>query len=100
MVHDPDLMSRFVFTGERHGTPAERLLAAQQRAKQAQQNRPHTLFATGPRQQPQPGPVVGNTQSGAGEDITLEQVYCCGYLPKRSKYLRLYNIYSMRLSRL
>jgi hypothetical protein len=33
--------------GERHGTPAERLLAAQQRAKQAQQNRPNTLFATG-----------------------------------------------------
>eukprot|EP00803_Ostreobium_quekettii_P007217 evm.model.scf_2122.1 EVM.evm.TU.scf_2122.1 scf_2122:8940-12357(-) len=40
--------------GERHGTSAERLLAAQQRAKQAQQNRPHTLFATGPKQEPQP----------------------------------------------
>lgn len=52
--------------GERHGTPAERLLAAQQRAKQAQQNRPHTLFATGPKQQPQPGPpsAVVNAPSG------------------------------------
>nr|QKY15290.1 RNA recognition motif 2 in splicing factor 3b subunit 4 (SF3B4) [Polytomella parva] len=36
--------------GERHGTPAERLLAAQQKAKQAQQSRPHTMFASGPRQ--------------------------------------------------
>ncbi|GMH38962.1 hypothetical protein BSKO_06860 [Bryopsis sp. KO-2023] len=51
--------------GERHGTPAERLLAAQQRAKQAQQNRPHTLFATGPRQQPQPGPNPSQPQSTA-----------------------------------
>ncbi|KIZ06294.1 Splicing factor 3B subunit 4 [Monoraphidium neglectum] len=39
--------------GERHGTPAERLLAAQKRAKQAAQSRPHTMFASGPRQQPQ-----------------------------------------------
>lgn len=39
--------------GERHGTPAERLLAAQRRANQAAQSRPHTLFATGPQQQPQ-----------------------------------------------
>ena len=37
--------------GERHGTPAERLLAAQQRVKMAQMNRPHTLFAAGPRDQ-------------------------------------------------
>lgn len=43
--------------GERHGTPAERLLAAQQREKAAQQNRPHTLFATGPKQEPQQGPA-------------------------------------------
>mmetsp|Transcript_12350 Transcript_12350/g.30271 ORF Transcript_12350/g.30271 Transcript_12350/m.30271 type:complete len:396 (-) Transcript_12350:330-1517(-) len=52
--------------GERHGTPAERLLAAQMKAKQAQQSRPHTLFATGPRQQPQSGPppVVANAMSG------------------------------------
>lgn len=33
--------------GERHGTPAERLLAAQRRAKAAATSRPHTLFATG-----------------------------------------------------
>lgn len=33
--------------GERHGTPAERLLAAQQKAKMAQQSRPNTMFATG-----------------------------------------------------
>eukprot|EP00775_Hariotina_reticulata_P013299 gene13299-13428_t len=39
--------------GERHGTPAERLLAAQKRANQASQSRPHTMFATGPKQQPQ-----------------------------------------------
>jgi hypothetical protein len=39
--------------GERHGTPAERLLAAQRRANQAEKSRPHTLFATGPQQQPQ-----------------------------------------------
>lgn len=35
--------------GERHGTPAERLLAAQQRAK-ATQNRPNLFFASGPNQ--------------------------------------------------
>ena len=33
--------------GERHGTPAERQLAARQKAQQAQQSRPNTLFATG-----------------------------------------------------
>lgn len=44
--------------GERHGTPAERLLAAQQRARQTQQSRPHTLFATGPKQVPQSGPPL------------------------------------------
>ena len=33
--------------GERHGTPAERLLAEQQRKKAAAQSRPNTLFATG-----------------------------------------------------
>jgi splicing factor 3B subunit 4 len=43
--------------GERHGTPAERLLAAQQRAKMAQQSRPHTLFATGPKQAPESVPL-------------------------------------------
>jgi hypothetical protein len=40
-------------TGERHGTPAERLLAAQRRANASAASRPHTLFATGPQQQPQ-----------------------------------------------
>lgn len=33
--------------GERHGTPAERLLAEQQRKNAADQNRPNTLFAMG-----------------------------------------------------
>ncbi len=33
--------------GERHGTPAERLLAAQMKANQAAQSRPNQLFATG-----------------------------------------------------
>lgn len=33
--------------GERHGTPAERLLAAQKKAKQVASSRPNTLFATG-----------------------------------------------------
>uniref|UniRef100_A0A061QW75 Splicing factor 3B subunit 4 n=1 Tax=Tetraselmis sp. GSL018 TaxID=582737 RepID=A0A061QW75_9CHLO len=42
--------------GERHGTPAERMLAAQQRANMAKENRPHTLFATGPRQHSDGGP--------------------------------------------
>ncbi|KAL4457523.1 hypothetical protein ABPG75_012388 [Micractinium tetrahymenae] len=41
--------------GERHGTPAERLLAAQKRAKEKRTSRPHTMFATGPQQAPQPG---------------------------------------------
>eukprot|EP00877_Chromochloris_zofingiensis_P006145 jgi/Chrzof1/1784/Cz10g21010.t1 len=54
--------------GERHGSTAERMLAAQKRAKQAQQSRPHTLFATGPKQQPQlipePQAQVVNAPSG------------------------------------
>ncbi len=33
--------------GERHGTPAERLLAEQMRKNLAAQSRPNTLFATG-----------------------------------------------------
>lgn len=37
--------------GERHGTPAERLLAAQRKAMQPQSARPHTMFGTGPQQQ-------------------------------------------------
>jgi splicing factor 3B subunit 4 len=44
--------------GERHGTPAERLLASQRRSKASGSFRPHTLFATGPRQRPQGGMEV------------------------------------------
>ncbi|KAL6772318.1 hypothetical protein ACKKBG_A29765 [Auxenochlorella protothecoides x Auxenochlorella symbiontica] len=36
--------------GERHGTPAERLLAAQKKLQSKEVQRPHTRFATGPRQ--------------------------------------------------
>lgn len=50
-----DPYTRPLPAGERHGTAAERLLASQMRAKQAQQSRPHTLFATGPKQAPQAG---------------------------------------------
>eukprot|EP00798_Chlamydomonas_sp_ICE-L_P012334 gene12334-15509_t len=54
--------------GERHGTPAERLLAAQQRAKAALTSRPNTLFASGPKQDPEPyqpqGPQAVNAPSG------------------------------------
>lgn len=57
-----------LLSGERHGSTAERMLAAQKRAKQAQQSRPHTLFATGPKQQPQlipePQAQVVNAPSG------------------------------------
>lgn len=53
-----------ICAGERHGTPAERLLAAQRRANQAEKSRPHTLFATGPQQQPQHIPE-GQQQAGA-----------------------------------
>ena len=42
----------------RHGTPAERLLAEQQRSRQAAANRPHTLFAAGPKQRPDSGMPV------------------------------------------
>lgn len=41
--------------GERHGTPAERLLAAQRKAKERHTSRPHTMFASGPQQAPQSG---------------------------------------------
>ncbi|KAJ7522844.1 hypothetical protein O6H91_18G029000 [Diphasiastrum complanatum] len=43
--------------GERHGTPAERMLAASNPG--AQKNRPHTLFASGPPSLVGP-PVAGN----------------------------------------
>ncbi|GIL96817.1 hypothetical protein Vretimale_2469 [Volvox reticuliferus] len=42
--------------GERHGTPAERLLAAQQREKMAAQSRPNQLFAEGPKLKGQQAP--------------------------------------------
>lgn len=41
--------------GERHGTPAERLLAAQKKLNEPESMRPHTMFASGPKQAPQPG---------------------------------------------
>ncbi|EIE23928.1 RNA-binding domain-containing protein [Coccomyxa subellipsoidea C-169] len=41
--------------GERHGSEAERQLATQQRTKAAAASRPHTLFASGPRQRPDGG---------------------------------------------
>lgn len=65
----PPVVSLWTFclcAGERHGTPAERLLAAQRRLNQAALSRPHTLFATGPKQQPQHIPE-GGQQGAAGE---------------------------------
>lgn len=51
--------------GERHGTPAERLLAAQRKAQKDEGViRPHTMFATGPQQQPQPGLDIGTSTLG------------------------------------
>uniref|UniRef100_A0A7N0VHD2 Splicing factor 3B subunit 4 n=1 Tax=Kalanchoe fedtschenkoi TaxID=63787 RepID=A0A7N0VHD2_KALFE len=44
--------------GERHGTPAERVLAASNPST-AQRNRPHTLFASGP-------PTIGNLNQPNG----------------------------------
>lgn len=52
--------------GERHGTPAERLIAAQRKANEAPTARPHTMFATGPRQQPQPGIELETPQAAMG----------------------------------
>lgn len=40
--------------GERHGTPAERLLAQQRAIQAGETMRPHTMFSTGPQQAPQP----------------------------------------------
>lgn len=68
--------------GERHGTPAERLLAAQKKSNAKQASRPHTLFATGPGQapgagmefgQPPPGPMaaMGPTGFAAGMPMPL-----------------------------
>jgi splicing factor 3B subunit 4 len=52
--------------GERHGTPAERLLAAQRKMQQPQTSRPHTMFASGPKQQPQPGVDLPMPHHGMG----------------------------------
>lgn len=52
--------------GERHGTPAERLLAAQRKSRQVQTARPHTMFATGPKQQPQSGLDLQTPAMAAG----------------------------------
>ncbi|KAF2291857.1 hypothetical protein GH714_035877 [Hevea brasiliensis] len=43
--------------GERHGTPAERVLAASNPS--SQKSRPHTLFASGPPSMPQANGAVG-----------------------------------------
>ena len=55
--------------GERHGTPAERLLAAQKKANQPPSLRPHTMFASGPSQQPQAHGVDAN----AGIMMAMQQ---------------------------
>ncbi|KAG2437607.1 hypothetical protein HYH02_011247 [Chlamydomonas schloesseri] len=58
--------------GERHGTPAERLLAAQMREKAAAQSRPNMLFAEGPKLKGQqvgqapPAPVMAPSGFAAG----------------------------------
>ena len=44
--------------GERHGTPAERMLAEQMRMNMAAQSRPNQLFAAGPKQRPETGQQV------------------------------------------
>ncbi|KAF3793980.1 Splicing factor 3B subunit 4 [Nymphaea thermarum] len=48
--------------GERHGTPAERVLAASNPA--AQRNRPHTLFASGPPTLPNSAQANGTINTG------------------------------------
>ncbi|GAB4820932.1 hypothetical protein N2152v2_007978 [Parachlorella kessleri] len=55
--------------GERHGTPAERLLAAQKKAKQAASSRPHTLFATGGLESPYVGCLLEGGARGQGRRL-------------------------------
>jgi hypothetical protein len=64
--------------GERHGTPAERLLAEQQRTKAAAASRPHTLFASGPRQRPDGGlPSAGQPEVGCSlRGLLIALVFC------------------------
>ena len=50
--------------GERHGTPAERLLAAQKKLNEPESMRPHTMFASGPKQAPQPGIDIAPSSAG------------------------------------
>jgi len=52
--------------GERHGTPAERLLAAQRKMHEVPISKPHTLFAAGPKQVPQPGVDIQAPQAALG----------------------------------
>ena len=63
--------------GERHGTPAERLLAQQRALHAGETMRPHAMFSTGPQQAPQahgvdplpqapPQPQWGNQWMGGG----------------------------------
>jgi splicing factor 3B subunit 4 len=59
--------------GERHGTPAERLLAEQQRTKAASAQRPHTMFASGPAQRPSGG--LG-AESGQVPVLALCAAHC------------------------
>jgi splicing factor 3B subunit 4 len=49
--------------GERHGTPAERMLAANLDRK-ATAHRPHTMFAAGPASRPGQGQGQGQQQQG------------------------------------
>jgi len=60
--------------GERHGTPAERLLAAQRRAHGGDKTlRPHTMFATGPQQTPQAHGVEAQQQQQQQQYMQQQQ---------------------------
>ncbi|KAI8113732.1 hypothetical protein M9435_003725 [Picochlorum sp. BPE23] len=80
--------------GERHGTPAERLLAAQKKMNNPASIRPHTMFASGPKQAPQPGIDVQMPQQPAVYGYAQQQqapwgwggmpggyMYGAGYVP-------------------
>ncbi|CAH2051324.1 unnamed protein product [Thlaspi arvense] len=55
--------------GERHGTPAERLLAATNPS--AQKSRPHTLFATGPPTAPQANGIPRPFANGGMQPVPI-----------------------------
>lgn len=61
--------------GERHGTPAERLLAEQQRSKAASLSRPNTLFATGTP--PSYGILLISPGRGRCEDVSPAFFLAC-----------------------